>query len=367
MLYKIDKAKGKAYLQLYNFLRADIVRGVYAFGTKLPSKRLVALETDLSVITVQHAYDILCDEGYIEAKERSGYFVVYKDSDFFTVGDSDSIAIESAKSDVKINKLNSLNGTIDFPFSTLAKTMRRVLTNYEERILEKSPSCGCLELRQALANYLLRSRGIEVPAKQIIVGSGAEYLYSLLVQLFGRDQLFALENPSYDKIRSVYEANGAKVEMLKMGTEGIESLELKHSKAHVLHVTPYNSFPSGITATASKRQEYVHWAHEHKGYIIEDDFASEFTVSKKMEDTLFKLQPQGRVIYMNTFTKTLAPSLRVGYMVLPERLLALFDEKLGFYSCTVPVFEQLVLAEFIKEGSFERHINRVRRKLRKKF
>ena len=346
-------------------MRADIVRGVYAFGTKLPSKRLVALETDLSVITVQHAYDILCDEGYIEAKERSGYFVVYKDSDFFTVGDSDSIAIEGARSDVKINKLNSLNGAIDFPFSTLAKTMRRVLTNYEERILEKSPSCGCLELRQALANYLLRSRGIEVPAEQIIVGSGAEYLYSLLVQLFGRDQLFALENPSYDKIRSVYEANGAKVEMLKMGTEGIESLELKHSKAHVLHVTPYNSFPSGITATASKRQEYVHWAHEHKGYIIEDDFASEFTVSSKMEDTLFKLVANESVIYMNTFTKTIAPSLRIGYMVLPETLLMVFNEYLGFYSCSVPLFEQLVLADFINEGDFERHINRVRRLLRK--
>lgn len=357
MLYNIDKAQGKAYLQLYNYIREDIIKGAYANGAKLPSKRLVAVETGLSVITVQHAYDILCDEGYIEARERSGYYVIYKDSDFFTVSGANHARLEPVK---------VMPDLADFPFTILARTMRRVLSNYGERLLIKSPSYGCVELRNALASYLLRSRGIEVKAEQIIVGSGAEYLYSLIVQLLGRDKLFALENPSYSTIRRVYEANGAEVEMLKMGSEGIESRELQQSRAQVLHVTPYNSFPSGITATASKRREYVLWAQEHKGYIIEDDFASEFTVSTKMEDTLYKLQPQGRVIYMNTFTKTMAPSLRIGYMVLPEELAKRFQEKLSFYSCTVPLFEQLVLADFIEEGDFERHINRVRRKLRKK-
>lgn len=365
MLYKIDKGQGKAYLQLYNYIREDIIKGAYSNGSKLPSKRLVAVETGLSVITVQHAYDILCDEGYIEARERSGYYVIYQNSDFFTVSGANNARIEPAKINQKAKSLDILPNIADFPFTILARTMRRVLSNYGERLLIKSPSCGCLELRNALASYLLRSRGIEVKAEQIIIGSGAEYLYSLIVQLLGRDKLFALEDPSYSTIRNVYEANGANVEMLKMGSEGIETMALQQSRAQVLHVTPYNSFPSGITATASKRREYVLWAQEHNGFIIEDDFASEFTVSTKMEDTLFKLQPQGRVIYMNTFTKTMAPSLRAGYMVLPEALVDEFKEKLGFYSCTVPLFEQLVLADFIEEGDFERHINRVRRKLRK--
>lgn len=355
MLYKIDKRLGKAYLQLYNFLREDIVKGAYPYGTKLPSKRLIALEAGISVITVQHAYEILCDEGYVESRERSGYFVIYKDKDFFSVGRE----VSQQLSPLDLRTLG------EFPFSILAKTMRRVLSNYGERILVKSPSCGCLELRHALANYLLRSRGITVDANQIVIGSGAEYLYSMIIQLLGRDKLVALEKPSYSTIRKVYEANGAQVEMLKMGIEGIETAQLRNSKAYVLHVTPYNSYPTGITATVSKRKEYVQWAIERNGFIIEDDYASEFTVSTKMEDTLYSLEPNGKVIYVNTFSKTIAPSFRVGYMVLPTTLIELFQERLGFYSCTVPIFEQYVLADFINSGDFERHINRIRRKLRR--
>jgi len=355
MLYRIDKSRGNAYLQLYNLVRENIINGAYGYGTKLPSKRTIALETGVSVITVQHAYEILCDEGYVEARERSGYFVIYKDKDFFSVGKNTSRTLGS----IHLPDLG------EFPFSILAKTMRKVLSNYEETILIKSPSCGCLELRQALAGYLLRSRGVSVAPNQIVIGSGAEYLYGLVVQLLGRDKLVALEKPSYETIRKVYEANGASIEMLQMGSDGIESSVLKESKAEVLHVTPYNSYPTGITASASKRREYVRWAIDRCGYIVEDDYASEFTVSTKMEDTLYSLDPNGRVIYINTFSKTIAPSVRVGYMVLPMELVDTFQEKLGFYSCTVPVFEQYVLTEFINDGDFERHINKMRRKLRK--
>lgn len=374
MLYKVDKNKGNAYMQLYDFLKADIVKGVYAFGTKLPSKRLTAAETGVSVITVQHAYDILCDEGYIESRERSGYFVVFKNADFFTGtkgldGNKSQEEAEDGSENIGANFSNAtvLNSELveDFPFSLLAKTMRKILLTYDKKILIKSPNCGCIELRQALARYLLRSRGLEVNYQQIIIGSGAEYLYSLIAQLLGREKLFAIEDPSYEIIRQVYEVSGVKVEPLAMGTKGVKSSELQRSKAQVLHVTPYNSFPSGITAPASKRLEYVHWAEERQGFIVEDDFASEFTVSSKMEDTLFKLAANDRVIYMNTFSKTMAPSLRIGYMVLPQTLLEKFNVNLGFYSCTVPVFEQYVLAEFINSGDFERHINRVRRKLRR--
>lgn len=187
----------------------------------------------------------------------------------------------------------------------------------------------------------------------------------MIVQLLGSDRVFALENPSYEKIRRVYEANGVRCDMLKLGHHGIKSSELERTEATVLHVTPFNSYPSGITAGASKRYEYLQWAEKRSGYIIEDNYESELTVSTKNEDTVFALSENGSVIYMNTFSKTVAPSVRVGYMVLPEKLLDNFEKKLGFYSCTVPVFEQYVLAELLNSGDFERHINRVRRERRK--
>lgn len=360
MHYTIEKAVGKetAYMQLYRQLKKDIVDGVYKYGDKLPSKRLVAAECGVSVITVEHTYNILLDEGYLESRERSGYFIVYKDDNFF--GRYTELNTFNEGKSVELPDL----GVHQFPFSIYAKTVRKVLAKYGEGTLGHSPRAGSRELRSAIAAYLARSRGINVQNSQIIVGSGAEYLYGLIVQLLGREKIIAVENPSYEKIRAVYEANGITVEPLAMGKEGIISAQLQSCKASVLHVTPFNSYPTGITATASKRREYIRWAQARKGYIIEDDFASEFSVSSKAEDTVFNMEEKGCVIYVNTFSKTIAPSMRVGYMVLPEKLQQVFQERLGFYSCTVPLFEQYVLAELLNNGDFERHINRVRRKLR---
>ncbi len=368
MNYHINHSENKtAYMQLYEQLRRDIVKGRFPHGGKLPSKRLLAEEAGVSVITIQHAYSILCDEGYIEARQRSGYFVIYKESDFLSSKDISLTQLHSGKylREELIPHSHSHGGASEFPYSVLAKTMRKVLADYNEAILEKSPNHGCPQLKRAICSYLARSNSMDVLPEQIIIGSGAEYLYSLLVQLLGKERIFALENPSYEKIRKVYEANGIVCDLLKLGHDGIKSSELEKTRASVLHVTPFHSFPSGITASASKRNEYLHWAKLRDGYIIEDNYDSELTVSKKNEDTLFSLSKEGTVIYLNTFSKTIAPSMRVGYMILPKHMLPLFEEKLGFYSCTVPVFEQYVLAELINNGDFERHINRVRRARRK--
>lgn len=358
MKYHInDECNKAAYLQLYEQLRKDIVSGIYPYGTKLPSKRILAEETGVSVITIQHSYAILCDEGYVESRQRSGYFVIYKESDFI----SNAEAAEPAL----VHKEGTHRVKNEFPFSVLSKTMRRVLSEYEEAVLVKSPNHGCVELRGAIASYLARSCGIGAKPEQIIIGSGAEYLYSLIAQLLGKERIFALENPSYDKIRRVYEANGVVCDMLKLGKDGIKTAELEKTEATVLHITPFNSFPSGITASASKRSEYIQWAKKRRGYIIEDNYDSELTVSKKNVDTVYSLAKDCPVIYLNTFSETVAPSMRVGYMVLPESLLEDFEKRLGFYSCTVPVFEQYVLAQLINNGDFERHINRTRRARRK--
>ena len=375
MKYHIQESNDTfAYMQLYNQLRRDIVSGVLAYGMKLPSKRMLAEETGVSVITVEHTYSILCDEGYIESRQRSGYFVIYRESDFLSGMDGSTIVegltdghrIFCGEYHHEIARVPK-HGKVkyEFPFSVLAKVMRKVLADYGEEILIKAPNRGCEELRRAISNYLARSNGIEVSPRQIIIGSGAEYLYSLIVQLFGNERKIGLENPSYEKIRQVYEANGMTCDLLNLGQNGIRSSELERTEATLLHVTPFNSFPSGITASVSKRYEYLRWAEKRGGYIIEDNYASELTVSKKNEDTVLSLAKNETVVYLNTFSETIAPSMRIGYMVLPEHLVGKFEEKLGFYSCTVPVFEQYVLAELLNNGDFERHINRVRRAKRK--
>lgn len=357
MKYSIDiNSKQSAYMQLYRMLRNDIVNSVYKYGDKLPSKRVLAQEAYTSVITVEHAYNILCDEGYVESRERSGYYVTYRKNDFVPISEH-----EESRAGFEMSYQHSAD---EFPFSVFAKTMRNVISKYGDRLLVKSPNAGSYELRRAIGDYLARSKGILVSPEQIVIGSGAEYLYGLIVQLLGREKIYAIEHPSYEKILSVYEANGVQCDKLKLGKDGILSSELNKTKATVLHVTPFRSFPSGVTASASKRNEYIKWAQMKSGIVIEDDFDSEFTVSKKNEDTVFSLEPERSVIYINTFTKTIAPSMRVGYMVLPKKLVGLFSEKIGFYSCTVPIFEQYVLTEFINNGNFERHINRVRRKRR---
>ena len=353
MNYKIDRTSNQsAYMQLYYQLRQDIVNGVYPFGSRLPSKRLLSEETAISVITVQHAYSILVEEGYAVARTRSGYYAVYKESDFL-----------SSPPAQRQGEHRSITHTAEgeFPFSVLSKTMRRVLTEYGSNILTKSPNQGCMELRAAICAYLARSNGITVSPEQIIIGAGAEYLYSIIVQLVGKDGRYAIEDPSYEKIRQVYEANGAVCLPLPLSDNGISTEVLRGAEAKLLHITPFNSYPSGISADVSKRIEYLSWAKERGAYIVEDNFDSELTVSKKNEDTVFSLDNDGIVIYINTFSKTISPSVRMGYMLLPPGLLECYKERLGFYSCTVPVFEQLVLCELINNGDFERHINKLRR------
>ncbi len=359
MKYIIDqKAHIPAYQQLYKQVREDIINGIYSFGSKLPSKRTVALDSGVSTVTVEHAYALLCDEGYVEARERSGFFVIFRADDGFA-----SAPIQSSLHKIQPAEHTSIN--TEFPFSVLTKTMRKVIGDTGEGILERSSNLGTVELREAIRVYLARNRGIIADIDQIIIGSGSEYLYRLLVELLGRDKIFAIESPSYKKIEQVYSTAGVCLEKLPLSHSGIDSAALKSSAADVLHISPYRSYPSGVTATASKRHEYLRWAEKGTRYIIEDDFESEFSVSRKHEETLFSHSFKDNVIYMNTFSKTVSSSLRVGYMILPRSLAALYKERLGFLSCPVPTYLQLVLAELINNGDFERHVNRVRRNKRK--
>ena len=352
----MEREKSK-YLRFYEELREEIVRGDWPHGARLPSRRQIAHERGLSVVTVEHGYELLCQEGYVEARPRSGFYVCYRATDGFAQAEPEAAA--------RAPRPQAAGEGDAFPFSVLARAMRKVLADYGEAILNKSPNTGCLALREALSRYLARNRGIHAGAGQIVIGSGAEYLYGMVVELLGNGRVFAIESPSYAKIEQVYRARGVSCELLPLGEDGIQSAALARTGASVLHITPFRSFPSGVTASASKRAEYIRWASERGRIIVEDDFESEFSLMRKPEETVFSHSEGRNVIYLNTFSRTISSAIRVGYMVLPEPLAGAFDARMGFYSCTVPAFEQYVLTELIESGDFERHINRIRRRKRR--
>lgn len=352
-------AKVKAYIKIYEDIKQAIISGAYTYGSKIPSKRNCALANEVSIITVEHAYELLAEEGYIEPRERSGYIVCFRENDGFA-GSASHVTLEAHFHDAHENYTYP---DTQFPFGVISRAMRKVISDYSEALMGRIPAGGSPDLKQELALYLERSRGFKVNPEQIIIGAGSEYLYGLIVELLGRDKVYAIESPSYKKIAQVYNSREVELQLLPLGNDGISSSALASCSADILHVTPYRSYPTGVTATASKRREYLTWASDGK-YIIEDDFESEVTPLRKAEETLFAASDKDNVIYLNTFSRTISPSIRVGYMVIPESLLDVFDKKLGFYSCTVPLFEQLVIAQLISNGDFERHINRLRREKR---
>ena len=325
MKYKIDNSiKKPAYLQLYEEIKKDITSGSIPYGSKLPSKRILSEETGVSVITAEHAYSLLCDEGYAESRERSGYYSVFKPEE--AILQNDEISYDSS---FLITNAEQSYTRQDFPFSVISKAMRKILADFGEEILRKSPNKGCIELRTAISKYLERSRGIKAGAEQIIIGSGAEYLYGLIVEMLPKNYVYAIENPSYEKIELVYKAKGVKYEMLSLTHDGIKSSDLKNTKASLLHITPYRSFPSGVTASASKRREYIRWVNEKdnkKRFIVEDDYESEFTLSKKYKGWKFNIGPR---VNNKNFTWDNDDNINVSLLFIDIPLLFSYDFDLG--------------------------------------
>ncbi|MBR2151873.1 MAG: PLP-dependent aminotransferase family protein [Clostridia bacterium] len=345
----------KKYYNLYNEIKNKILSGQYKAEEKLPSKRVMADRSGYSIITVQKAYEMLEDEGYIIPKERKGYFVCEIDVIKTEKTGSNHIEYLNEPSDFK---------TPDFEYSVWFKTVRKVISEKGNLLFAKAPGKGCEVLRNAIADYLLRYRGMVAPPQRIIIGSGAEQLYETAVKVLGRDKIYGIEDPCYEQIPSVYNGMGVKICPLKMGNDGIKS-EMLSSEFDVLHVTPFQSYPTGVTTSASKRWKYLKWANKKRSYIIEDDFNSEFFIPGHPIDSLYALDTNQSVIYINTFSKSLSPAMRMGYMILPEILMEKYEQVMGNFSCSVPVMDQYILAEFISSGNFERHLNRMRRQMKR--
>jgi len=354
LTYELKKAPGvPLYEALYRCIRDDILSGRLSAGEKLPSKRTLCANLKVSKITVEGAYNQLLGEGYICSREKVGYFVEAVER---TAVSPPVHPIPEPEAAPCIDLTG--NGPAKFPFSVWSRLQREVMLDLGEQLLLECPNQGLFALRQAISDHLSQFRGMQVDPQNILIGAGTDFLYNLLIQLLGTDKQYAVEEPGYKKIRQIYGAAGARCIGAPLDGQGVRPDCLEN--AQVLHISPSHHFPTGIVTPLSRRQALLRWAKAPDRWIIEDDYDSEFRFAAHPLPTMQSLD-SGKVIYMNTFSRTLAPSIRISYMVLPAVLMKQFREKLGFYSCTVPSFEQHTLARFLDRGHFEKHINRMRK------
>jgi len=359
--YTLKKQPGlPLYESLYRAIREDILTGALQPGEKLPSKRALASNLEVGKTTVEGAYNQLLEEGYISSRERSGYFVE---------------AVEQRQAprpasrhpfpgpEASVGADLTGNGTGQFPFSVWIRLQREVILDYGQKLLLPMDSRGALEARQAIARSLSDFRGMDVDPENILLGAGTDFLYNLLLQLLGQDKVYAVEDPGYGKIRKIYAAGGVTCLSAPMDASGIRPDCL--GDARVLHLSPAHHFPTGLVTPLHRRRALIDWAQRVDGYVIEDDYDTEFRFQGRPLAPMQTMDPE-RVIYMNTFSKTLSPSIRISYMILPPRLLARYREKLGFYACTVSSFEQYTLARFLEQGRYEQHLNRMKTRYRQK-
>ncbi len=349
------------YEYLYECIREDIMQGRIKENEKLPSKRMLAKQHHISLKTVENAYEQLLLEGYLYTKERSGYYAGAVETGY-EVKESPAIyEPEQQQEEYQINLANNQAALDKFPYSQWAKVMREVLSIRERELLDTVPFQGIYELRKEIADYLYEYRGMQVAPERIIVGAGTEYLYGRLIHLLGRDCVYAVEDPGYQKITKLYAANDVTWKYIGIDEYGIHVEELAKSGADVVHVSPGHHFPTGTIMPVGRRQKLLEWAaEERERYIIEDDYDSEFRFVKRPVPAMQSMDMNHRVIYMNNFSKTLAPSIRISYMVLPQKLMDRYVSTMNFYSCTVSAFEQYAMVEFMQKGYFERHIQRMK-------
>lgn len=373
MNYSLQKKPGLSlYEDLYKAVKDDILTGRLKGGERLLSKRQLSDQLRISITTVENAYGQLMLEGYIHGEAGRGFFVnqIGQDSGERMELQQESPASElpEPEDDEYLIDFKANQSSLElFPFSIWSRLMRSEMASRDIRMLKTVPYNGVYPLRKAIADYLARSRGMQVSPAQIIVGAGTEYLYSRLLQLMGGDSVIAIEDPGYKKFANISSQQGILWDYIAIDESGIRMDRLRASRANIVHVSPANHFPTGIIMPIARRMELLEWAAEDETrFIIEDDYDSELRYTGKPIPALYNIDQNNRVVYINTFSKSLVPALRISYMVLPPILLERYRRTMSFYSCTVSSFEQLTLAQFISQGFFERHINRLKKYYREK-
>lgn len=362
------KSEKHLYEQIYEHIVNEIRMGKLLENEKLPSTRSLAEYLQISRSTVELAYAQLVSEGYLEAKPYRGYFVS-KIEELFHFEDSKSVQSFLGEEEKREKKAAysydfSPNGveTDGFPFSVWKVIQKNALLNHQNQLFSLGNPQGELELRKSISHYLHASRGVICEPEQIIVGAGNDYLLMLLEKILGEKKTIALENPTYQRAYRIFEGCGYQIKAVSMDENGMNIRELYESGAQIAYVMPSHQFPMGIVMPIGRRMELLTWANEGKDrYLIEDDYDSEFRYKGKPIPALQASDRKGKVIYIGTFSKSIAPAIRVSYMVLPLKLLEAYKQRAFFYSSTVSRIDQAALQSFLGEGYFERHLNKMRK------
>ncbi|TWD96373.1 GntR family transcriptional regulator/MocR family aminotransferase [Neobacillus bataviensis] len=367
----LEKKSGEPlYLQLYQYLKREIQSGKIKNGVMLPSKRKLAQHLGVSQNTVETAYQQLLAEGYVESMPRKGIFVKEIQQDLIITPNKVSTISK------KVHKQESDSYLVDFSHGRIAlehfpyTTWRRLTIQslYEEQssFFLNGERLGEYPLREEIAKYLYQSRGVRCVPEQIIVGAGTQYLIGLLTIIIGRDAIFSMEEPGYHRTREAFKDQGVSLIPVPLDDDGISMKHLTNSHAQITYVTPSHQFPIGMVMPITRRMELLKWAEGNGRYIIEDDYDGEFRYKGKPIPSLQGLDPNDKVIYLGTFSKSLIPSIRINYMVLPQTLLQKYNDHFSLYKQTVSRLHQHTLWQFMKEGHWERHLNKMRTVYRKR-
>lgn len=351
------------YEQVYKHIKKEIQDGGLPFGKRLPSTRNLAKFLQVSRTTVDMAYSQLVSEGYIEAVPCSGYFVCELDGLYRLQPENAALEVRTPKKERTYRYDFSPNG-IDpdsFPQNIWRRLSKNVLLEEKQQLFRLGDPQGDYELRSTIADYLHQARGVEASPEQIVVGAGNDFLLLLLCSMFGAGRRIAMESPTYKKAYDLFCNLSNEVKIVGMDESGMRIDALKQTEAQTVYVMPSHQFPLGTVMPVKRRMQLLEWAAAAPDrYIIEDDYDSEFRYRGKPIPALQGYDRNGRVIYIGTFSRSIAPAIRVSYMVLPKRLLPLYRERGRAISCTVSRVDQQLIAAFLNEGYYERHLNRMR-------
>lgn len=348
---------GILYMQIYEYFKNEIINGTYKANTKLPSKRNLAKEYNISLNTVDNAYSKLLEEGFIYSKERQGFFV----SDVGELYVLDSKPIHITKEEENIEYDFSYSGVSEeFPYKIFKKISSNIFDNKD--ILEKVDYQGYLPLRTQISEYLDKSRGFKAEPSQIVISSGSEYLFQIIFKLISGK--FGIEDPGYSMLSNIMDTNDIKYEFISVDENGMDLTKLKKSKSDFCVITPAHQFPTGVIMNMQRRVELLNM--KKIKYVIEDDYDSEFKYSKRPVPALKSIDVNDKVIYIGSFSKSISPSFRVSFMVLPFDLVEKYNKIFKFFICPVSIMVQKMLTTFIETGEFEKHLNRMRKIYSKK-
>ena len=346
------------YEQIYRRMVEEIRAGRLAAGERAPSKRQLCAQLGVSLSTVETAYGMLVAEGYLQSQPRSGYRVCsLLPLDAPVPQETPSPAPAPAAPALSDVFSTAAVDTHIFPSSVWASLTREALKDPD--LLQRGDPQGDLPLREALCDFLRSCRGVKCHSEQVVVGAGMEYLLSVLFQLFDPATPVALAKPAYPAAYRTLETLGRSAVPVPVHRQGMAPGALAASGAGVAYVTPSHQFPTGAAMPAGRRTELLRWAYAAPGrYLIEDDYDSEFRYASRPIPAMQGMDTGGRVVYTGTFSRTLAPSIRAAYLILPETLLEVYKARFAHGASTVSRFEQRVLCRFLSSGQYGRHLRR---------